>query len=212
MLLHSSSSACVFVHRALIEWLVFRLSGNCLSFLWGPHCFASGFGRAQHSKWHSASPWGLWRFWERALLRQSRGRKGIGSGLGWGNVSHFPCLQLAYPLRLISLTLYFSFSLIVSTGPSGHKSYLSQVARAAPGRWALSQVPLLGTDETWSEECGVWASRFCFISKARRNGLVGFVVVVALFFVFWILIRFFKCFAHLLFRDYELLPYYSRSF
>lgn len=137
---------------------------------------------------------------------------GVGSGLGWGNVSHFPCLQLAYPLRLISLTLYFSFSLIVSTGPSGHKSYLSQVARAAPGRWALSQVPLLGTDETWSEECGVWASRFCFISKARRNGLVGFVVVVAFFLVFWILIRFFKCFAHLLFRDYELLPYYSRSF
>lgn len=115
-LLHSSSLACVFVNRALIEWLVFRLSRNWLSFLWVLIALPLASGELSLPS-GTLSPWWLWR------VRVGERRE---SGQGWGGgVSVvFPACRWLCPLRLISLTLYFNFSLI-STGPSGHKSYLA---------------------------------------------------------------------------------------
>ena len=87
---------------------------------YSPHCFVFGhcknwvFQVAVRITQVSGAVLGESTEW--ALPCSVRGRR----EWGWVAVCCFPCLQLACSQWLFSLTLYFNFSLIVSTRSSGH--------------------------------------------------------------------------------------------
>lgn len=156
-------------------------------------------GRAEPSEeWRPSlgrlqSVWGAIGKCAFVLLSWSWGREGVERGAGgWVSAVYPACCRLL-PCVVLPTDTVYNFPFIISARPSGPKSYRWTVIHLTleGGHYHRSEVSLLGTDEIWSKERDVWASKRCLIFKAGRNGIS---------FVFWT-----PCwdfFPHLLRRDY----------